>query len=221
MTKLPESLRDFNSSIRLEPNEILCSLDLAETGIRVLTTAIFDNFDTLLVELIRHNKNQTQTSLKISFSHITEIWQFKLPFYLNMVVIIRDSAVHYVQPKALNKSTKLELNLANFNTSSLNWFHLLDGAKLKLLSLRDIVNLKEEFNVLNKEFLIYPIATINDVKIYNSYLPIIDDYFLLFKLLKHIEQLELNSCSISFIKNSIFEKVMIRFLMFFYKDFYF
>lgn len=91
--------------------------------------------------------------------------------------------------------------------SSINWFHLLESAKLKLLSLRNIPNLKEEFNSQNKEFIMYPIATITDVKIYHSYLPIIDDYFFLFKLLKSIEQLELNSCSISFIKNSIFDKV--------------
>lgn len=89
----------------------------------------------------------------------------------------------------------------------MNWLHLLDSAKLKLLSLRNIPNLKEEFNNLNKEILVYPMASINDVKIYNTYLPIIDDNFFLFKVLKFIEQLELNSCSISFIKNSIFEKV--------------
>ena len=89
--------------------------------------------------------------------------------------------------------------------TSIHWFHLLDSAKLKLLSLRNIPNLKEENPI---DFLMYPIASINDVKIYNSYLPIIDDYFFLFKLLKHIEQLELNSCSISFIKNSIFDKVV-------------
>lgn len=92
--------------------------------------------------------------------------------------------------------------------SSLNWLHLLDSAKLKLLSLRNIPNLKDEFNNVNRDILIYPMASINDVKIYNTYLPIIDDHFFLFKVLKFIEQLELNSCSISFIKNSIFEKVL-------------
>lgn len=206
LRKIPESLSDLiNGSMRA--NEILCSIDFTDTGIVELTMETFEYFDLFLYTLIKANPNQSQTTLKLSFSNLHTIRRFQLPDYLNTVIFVRNSHLQHVQAKSMSLNDKLELNLANLNTSSLNWLHLLDSTKLKLLSLRNMLNLKSEFNILNKDlFDLAPVASINDVKIYNSYLPIIDDYFFLFKILKYIEQLEMNSCSISFIKSSIFDK---------------
>lgn len=199
--KLPTSLEQL-IDYKIKENQLLCSLDLSETSITELSGQTLGNFYLFFNNLVKINANQTYTTLKLSFSHIESIKEIRLPF-INLVLFIRDSDVNFVQAKCLSSNLKLELNILNVSINSINWFHLLESSKLKLLSMRNIQNLK---STNNDYFLLYPIASISDIKIYNSYLPILDDTFYLFKLLKHVEQLELTACSISFIKNSLFDK---------------
>ena len=117
VTKIPESIHDLVMNFtEPKPSDqngrfLLCSIDLSETGITELRSETFQNFDMFLFDLVKNNPNQTLTNIKLHLSHIEEIRQFKLPIYLNNVLIIRDSSVRYVQPKALSLNNKLEINL--------------------------------------------------------------------------------------------------------------
>lgn len=114
---MPESIHEFftnsneSTPTTTAATNILCSLDLTETGINQVSAKTFESFDVFLFSLIKQNSNQTNTNLKLSLSHIEEIKHFKLPVYLNFVLLIRDSNVKYVQPKALSSNNQLELNL--------------------------------------------------------------------------------------------------------------
>lgn len=185
----------------LNKNQLLCSIDLSETGIKYLNSDIFENFNQFILELIKINKNHERNTLKISFSNIEALDSFRLP-YLNTVLFIQDSRINKIQPRSLNANTKIELNLFNVTTSSVNWLNLLDSSKLKLLNLRNIPNFNDGFNFRSS---LYPITSIIDLKIYNTIMPALDENFFIFKILKYIENIEFVDCSISKIQNGLFE----------------
>lgn len=111
---IAELLANFSTetfSVQNRASPVLCSIDLTETGITSLNAETFDHFDMLLLELIRLNSNQSQTDVKLFLSNLDEIREFKMPHYHNIALFIRDSNIRSVQPKALSKSGKLELNL--------------------------------------------------------------------------------------------------------------
>ena len=203
--KFPKALKDI-TTYQLKPNQFLCSVDLSDTGIVELSaTNTFEHFSFFYSNLLKFNPNQT--TIKLSFSNIEYIRELKFPVELNLVLFVRDSNVRHVQPKSLSGSNKLELNFINVNMTIPNWFNLLESSRLKLLNLRNIQNLKEEYTAgVNKDVMFNPTTNIIDVKIHYSYLPVLDDHFIFFKLLKSIEQLEIIRCSIAFIKNTIFDK---------------
>lgn len=209
MRKFPRQLKEI-IPYQIKPNQFLCSIDLSDTGITELSTSdTLEHFSLFYSNLLRLNPNQT--TIKLSFSQIEIIRELKFPTELNMVLVIRDSTIRYVHPRSLSFTNKLEINLININMTIPMWINLLEASRLKLLSIRNIQNLKEEFgaaggSVANKEFTLTAITTITDVKVHFSYLPVLDDHFIFFKLLKSVEQLDLIKCSIAFIKNNIFDK---------------
>jgi hypothetical protein len=203
--KFPKNIKDI-VNYSLKPNQFLCSIDFSDTKIYELSTAeTFEFFDLFYTNLMKTNQNQT--TIKLSFSGIDQIKELKFPPDLNMVLFLRDSNIRYVEPKSLSTNNKLEINLLNVNLTIPSWISLLESSKLKLLSLRNMQNLKEEYsNAQNRDFTLSPITSIHDLKIQYSYLPVLDDQFIFFRLLKNIEQLDLIRCSVAFIKNNIFDK---------------
>jgi hypothetical protein len=203
--KFPRTLKEI-IPYQLKTKQRLCSIDLSDTGIVELSAAdTFEHFSVFYVNLMKINPNQT--AMVMSFSNIEYIKELRFPPELNVVLFIRDSNLRAVQSKALSGNNKLEVNLINVNITIPNWFMLLETSRLKLLDLRNIQNLKEEYNTgLNQHVSLVPTTSIVDVKVHYSYLPVLDDNFIFFKILRSIEQLDLVRCSISFIKNGIFDK---------------
>lgn len=118
---MPESIFELSRNFSMEnfrshndqnsKSLLLCSMDLSDTGMTQLQSETFKNFDLLLLETIRLNPNQSHTNIKLFMSNLNEIRELGMPNYLNTVLFIRDSAIHYIQPKVLGRSGKLELNL--------------------------------------------------------------------------------------------------------------
>ena len=172
-----------------------------------MNSDVFENFNQFMLELVKINKNHEKNTLKISFSNIHSIEIIKLP-HVNTVLFISDSHLNKIQPQSLASNSKVELNMLNVTASSVNWLNLLDSSRLKLLNLRNIPNMYDEFNAMNQ---LFPIVTIIDLKIYHTFLPILDENFFLFKTIKYIEQMEFIGCSISQIKNGTFSNYKTRF----------
>jgi hypothetical protein len=203
--KFPKTLKEI-IPYQLKTNQFLCSIDMSDTGIVELSAAdTFEHFTMFYVNLLKINPNQT--TIKLSFSSIEHIKELRFPPELNLVLFIRDSSIRAIQSKSLSGNNKLEVNFINVNITISNWFMLLENSRLKLLSLRNIQNLKEEYSTgLSQHVTLVPTTSITDVKVQYSYLPVLDDNFIFFKVLRAIEQLDLVRCSISFIKNGIFDK---------------
>ena len=197
LQKIPHTLKKLVNAT-LNKTQIVCSIDLSETGIKVLNSDVFENFNQFILELVKINRNHEKSTLKLSFSNIESIESFKLP-HLNTVLFISDSSLKKIQPQSLSYNSKIELNLLNVTANSVNWLNLLDSSRLKLLNLRNIPNMEEEF--IDTSHQLFPIATIIDLKIYHTFLPILDENFFLFKTIKYIEQMEFMGCSIFKIKN--------------------
>ena len=207
LQKIPHTLKKLVNAT-LNKTQIVCSIDLSETGIKILNSDVFENFNQFILELVKINRNHEKSTLKLSFSNIESIESFKLP-HLNTVLFISDSSLKKIQPQSLSYNSKIELNLLNVTANSVNWLNLLDSSRLKLLNLRNIPNMEEEF--IDTSHQLFPIATIIDLKIYHTFLPILDENFFLFKTIKYIEQMEFMGCSIFKIKNDTFSKYKTRF----------
>ena len=204
--RIPHTLKKLVNAT-LAKNQLLCSIDLTDTGITVLNGEVFENFNQFILELVKINKNHEKNTLKISFSSIDSIEAFRLP-HLNTVLFVRDSLVHKIQPQSLGSNAKVELNFINVTTSSINWLNMLDSSRLKLLSLRNIPNMNA---ALISRKPMFPVTTIIDLKIYNTPLPLLDENFFFFKVIKYIEQMEFIGCSIVDIKNGTFQRYKARF----------
>ena len=185
----------------LSPNQLLCSIDLRETGIHEINQQTIENINLIYNHLLKSNSNHQNNAIKLLVSNISEIGVFSL-VNVNIVLYISDSMITDVKAKSLQMSSaKLEVNLVNVTLTTSDWLHLLDSANLKLLSLRNMPGLVSTFM---EEMPLNPIASIIDVRIYSSQLPPIDSNFYLFKMLAYVEQLELVDCSISHIQENIF-----------------
>ena len=194
---------DVNSLMNasLGPNQLLCSIDLRETGIYEINQQTIENINLIYNYLAKSNSNHKNNAIKLLVSNISEIGVFSL-VNVNIVLYISDSAVTNVRAKSLQMSSaKLEVNLVNVTLTTADWLNLLDSANLKLLSLRNMPDLASTFK---EEIPLHPIASIIDVRIYSSQLPPIDSNFYLFNVLAYVEQLELVDCSISHIQENIF-----------------
>jgi len=204
--KIPHTLKKLVNTT-LSKGQLVCSIDMSETGITVLNSDVFENFNQFILELVKINKNHEKSPLKLSFSSLQAIESIKLPS-LPTVLFISDSNVKKIQPQSLSFNSKIELNLFNVTTNSINWLNLLDSSRLKLLNLRNIPNMDEEFVDSHQ---LFPLATIIDLKIYHTFLPILDENFFLFKTIKYCETMEFIGCSIFKIKNGTFSRYKTRF----------
>ncbi|CAF0879482.1 unnamed protein product [Brachionus calyciflorus] len=196
LIKLPHKLDDL-IAYNLKNNELICSLDITDTGITEISTETIGNLNPIFRNFIKLNPQQEQTNLIISFSNLIQI--NKVDLDPNIVIYIYDSNIRFIEPKCFDNK-QLQLNLINVSFSMLNWMHLMHKANFKLLNLRNLQLHKA--NNYNLE----TTSVVTDLKIYNSNIPILDDQYPLFRLINSIEQLELINCSISSIKHTILNK---------------
>ncbi len=209
LTRIPPTINHLINT-DLQSDKILCSIDFRQTGITQITKNSIDNINQIYNDLVELNSKHKQNRIKLSFSNL-ELFE---PIDLNHVdvaVYIQNSNISQVVPKSLQTSSpQIELNIIESRLNRKDWLNLLDSANLRLLSLRNIPNLEVEFSEPSSS--IVPIASITDLKIYNSALPsIIDTNFFLFRALAYIEQLELISCSINDIKDDVFVEFSMAF----------
>lgn len=196
-------------NFKLRKNQLLCSIDLSETGIERIDSYSMENINELYDELISFNLEHSKNVIKILLSNIKAVESFKLT-NTNIVLLIRDSHIISVESKSLRLSSqKVDISLINTTLSGINWLNLLDSTSLRLFSIRSIPKL---YNLFEERSLMFPITTITDLKIYNSHLPILEENFFMFKILKYVEQIEITNCSISIIKDKIFNKITFSYL---------
>ncbi len=214
LTKIPTSYLNLINVTTI--NQLICSIDLSETGIDSINATTMNNLNQIYSELVNLNKDHDKNIIKLLLSNITTIKQFRLE-HANIVLIIRDSFVSHIDAKSF-KHNRIDLNLINvtfLNTPLQHWLNLLDSTSLSLFTLRSIP-LKFEHqslsNASSSSSLLFPITTIVDLKIYNSNLSQLDDSFFMFKLIKYIEQIELSNCSIEHIRNKLFNKITFSYL---------
>lgn len=206
--RIPLSISNL-VNFKLRKNQLLCSIDLSDTGITQINSYSIESINELYDELISFNLEHSKNIIKILLSNIKTIESFRLT-NANIVLLIRDSHVKSVEPKSLKSSSqKVDISLINTTLSGLNWLNLLDSTSLRLFSIRSIPNL---YSLYEERAPMYPITTITDLKIYNSYLPVLEDNFFMFKILKYVEQIEITNCSISIIKEKIFNKITFSYL---------
>lgn len=154
--------------------------------------------------MMKQNSKHEHNLIKISFSNLNQIETFDIQ-HVNIALYIQNSEIAHVLPMSLEKSsTHIELNMVNSRLDCTGWVNLLDSANLRLLSLRNIPNLIDVFKEA-RSLESLPLASITDLKVYNSPLPeSIDDQNFLFRIITYIEQLELIGCSITEIQDNIF-----------------
>jgi len=173
-----------------------------------------ENINEIYTELIAYNIEHANNVIKVSLSNIKQIESFKLT-NTNIVLFIRDSLIKgAVEPKSLRLSShKIDLNLINVTLNANGWLNLLDSTSFhNLFTMRNIPNLNSLFDETQSSRL-FPITTITDLKVYNSYMPLLDENcFFMLKILKYIEQIEISNCSISQIKEKLFNKITFSYL---------
>jgi hypothetical protein len=150
--------------------------------------------------LISIDDAYNRSKIKLLFSNIKSVSKFKTP--INLVAFIYDSNVEYIEPKCLDINNTIELNLFNFTTDSFNFQKLINSSKLKLLNLR---NTYFEISNTIKIKDINP-ASIDHLSIFSSFIPILNDSFLMFNIINNIQQLELVGCQIEKIENFVFDR---------------
>ena len=213
LTKIPASYLNLINVTSI--NQLICSIDLSETGIDSINSTTMNNLNQIYSELVNLNKDHDKNIIKLLLSNITTIKQFRLE-HANIVLIIRDSFVSHIDAKSF-KHNRIDLNLINvtfLNTPLQHWLNLLDSTSLSLFTLRSIPLKFDQLssNATSSSSLLFPITTIVDLKIYNSNLSQLDDSFFMFKLIKYIEQIELSNCSIENIRNKLFNKITFSYL---------
>ncbi len=202
LTRIPPTLYHLINT-DLQTDKILCSVDFRQTGITQITRNSIDNINHIYTDLVKLNPQHQQNRIKLSFSNLELVEPFDV-HHVNVAVYIQNSNITRVAPKSLQTSSpRIELNVVASRLSRTDWLHLLDSANLRLLSLRNIPNLETEFNESTDTLV--PMASITDVKVYNSALPaVIDNKFFLFRALAYVEQMELIACSIKDIRDDVF-----------------
>ncbi|RNA00041.1 leucine-rich repeat-containing 70 [Brachionus plicatilis] len=196
LTQIVPSIADL-VHYEFKPDNLLCSLDLSNSGITEISARTIGNLAQILDKLAKKNPKQKSTIIKISFSNINRIKQLNIE--ANLAFFIYDSQVRFIESKSF-ENLKLELYLMNVNFTILNWINLLNEAKLKLLNIREIQVSKSVFYDLE------PIGIVSDLKLYNTFMPILDEQYFLFPLIESVEQLEIVNCSVQEIRSSFFKK---------------
>ena len=128
LNKIPSSLSQLISVAKLKSTQLLCSIDLSDTGLQIVDKHTMENINLIYDELISYNLGHANNVIKVSLSNIKQIESFTLT-NTNIVLFIRDSLINEaVEPKSLRSSShKIDLNLINVTLNANGWLNLLDS----------------------------------------------------------------------------------------------